>query len=301
MISAIRKKFKERIIQDGIIVAPGAYDGLTAVLIEQAGFEALYMTGGGISYTSLGKPDLGLLTATEMVNKAANLSDAVHIPIIADADTGYGNYMNVMRTVRDYERAGISAIQLEDQDFPKKCGHLKNKRVVPAAEMVGKIKAAVDSRSDENFQIIARTDSRAINGFQEAVERAQRYVEAGADIIFMEALTDAAEFAAVTKHISKPLLANMVEGGKSPLLPASELERMGYKIVIFPNSVTRVVAKAAQGLFRELKAQGTTAGMLDEMLSFTQLTQLLGIEQVDWFEEKYGGNETDSKKGGLSR
>ncbi|HWL12141.1 MAG TPA: isocitrate lyase/PEP mutase family protein, partial [Ureibacillus sp.] len=183
MMNSIRKKFKERVSQTGIIIAPGAYDSLTSVLIEQAGFESLYMTGGGISYTSLGKPDIGLMTASEMATRASYICDAVQIPVIADADTGYGNYLNVMRTVRDFERAGVSAIQLEDQDFPKRCGHLRDKNVIPSSEMIGKIKAAVDTRVDENLLIIARTDSRAINGLHEAIERAQSYAEAGADII----------------------------------------------------------------------------------------------------------------------
>ncbi|TDK59468.1 carboxyvinyl-carboxyphosphonate phosphorylmutase [Bacillus salipaludis] len=286
-MNSIRKKFKERVSQTGIIIAPGAYDSLTSVLIEQAGFEALYMTGGGISYTTLGKPDIGLMTASEMATRASYICDAVQIPVIADADTGYGNYLNVMRTVKDFERAGISAIQLEDQDFPKRCGHLRDKNVIPLSEMIGKIKAAVDTRVDENLLIIARTDSRAINGLQEAIERAQCYVEAGADIIFVEALENKDEFSIITNYIQKPLLANMVEGGKSPLMSASELDSMGYKIVIFPNSVTRVVAKAAQDLFHELKETGTTAGMKDQMLNFSQLNQLLGIQRYHEIEEKY--------------
>lgn len=287
MMNSIRKKFKERVSQTGIIIAPGAYDSLTSVLIEQAGFEALYMTGGGISYTTLGKPDIGLMTASEMATRASYICDAVQIPVIADADTGYGNYLNVMRTVRDFERAGISAIQLEDQDFPKRCGHLRDKNVIPLSEMIGKIKAAVDTRVDENLLIIARTDSRAINGLHEAIERAQCYAEAGADIIFVEALENKDEFSTITNYIQMPLLANMVEGGKSPLMSASELDSMGYKIVIFPNSVTRVVAKAAQDLFHELKETGTTAGMKDQMLNFSQLNQLLGIQRYHEMEEKY--------------
>ncbi|MBI0579531.1 isocitrate lyase/phosphoenolpyruvate mutase family protein [Neobacillus cucumis] len=286
-MNSIRKKFKERVSQTGIIIAPGAYDSLTSVLIEQAGFEALYMTGGGISYTTLGKPDIGLMTASEMATRASYICDAVQIPVIADADTGYGNYLNVMRTVKDFERAGISAIQLEDQDFPKRCGHLRDKNVIPLSEMIGKIKAAVDTRVDENLLIIARTDSRAINGLQEAIERAQCYAEAGADIIFVEALENKDEFSTITNYIQMPLLANMVEGGKSPLMSASELDSMGYKIVIFPNSVTRVVAKAAQDLFHELKETGTTAGMKEQMLNFSQLNQLLGIQRYHEMEEKY--------------
>ncbi|MFD0824371.1 isocitrate lyase/PEP mutase family protein [Neobacillus sp. M.A.Huq-85] len=286
-MNSIRKKFKERVSQTGIIIAPGAYDSLTSVLIEQAGFEALYMTGGGISYTTLGKPDIGLMTASEMATRASYICDSVQIPVIADADTGYGNYLNVMRTVRDFERAGISAIQLEDQDFPKRCGHLRDKNVIPLSEMIGKIKAAVDTRVDENLLIIARTDSRAINGLHEAIERAQCYAEAGADIIFVEALENKDEFSTITNYIQMPLLANMVEGGKSPLMSASELDSMGYKIVIFPNSVTRVVAKAAQDLFHELKETGTTAGMKDQMLNFSQLNQLLGIQRYHEMEEKY--------------
>jgi 2,3-dimethylmalate lyase len=287
MFNTIRRNFKERVSQTGIIVAPGAFDSLSAVLIEQAGFEAVYMTGGGISYTTMGKPDIGLLTASEMAQRAAYICESVNIPVIADADTGYGNYLNVMRVVREFEKAGVSAIQLEDQDFPKRCGHLKDKTIIPADEMIGKIKAAVDARVDENLQIIARTDSRAINGLEEAIERVERYAEAGADIIFMEALEDISEFSSVTNYIKKPMLANMVEGGKSPLLSSSELETLGYKIVIFPNSITRVIAKATQEMLAELRITGTTSGMKDKMLTFTELNQVLGINYYHELEKKY--------------
>lgn len=286
-MSDIRKRLRERLQEKEIVIAPGAYDALTATLCEQAGFEAVYLTGAGVSYSTLGKSDVGLITMTEMADKAAYICDAVSIPVIADGDTGYGNALNVMRTVREYERAGVAAIQLEDQLFPKRCGHLANKALISADEMVAKIHAAVDARKDENFLIIARTDARAVEGLEAAIERALRYEEAGADVIFVEAPTSEEELDQVARRLNKPLLANMVEGGKTPLVPAQRLQEMGYSIVIYPNSVTRVIAKAAADFYRELKQTGSTTGYADRMLTFDQLNQVLGLAQIRQLEQKY--------------
>ncbi len=286
-MTEIRKRLRQRLQEKTILVAPGAYDALTAILCEQAGFEALYLTGAGVSYSTLGKSDLGLITMSEMVGKAAYICDAVSIPVIADGDNGYGNALNVMRTVREYERAGVAAIQLEDQMFPKRCGHLANKILIPTEEMVAKIHAAVDARKDHNFLIIARTDARAVDGLQAAIERAIRYEEEGADVIFVEAPESETEMREIAKFLRKPLLANMVEGGKTPILAADRLQEIGYSIVIYPNSVTRVIAKVAGDFYRELKQTGVTTGYSERMLQFNELNQILGIEQIRQLEQKY--------------
>lgn len=286
-MAEVRKRLRERLQEKEILLAPGAYDALTATLCEQAGFEAVYLTGAGVSYSTLGKSDVGLITMSEMAEKAAYICEAVSIPVIADGDTGYGNALNVMRTVREYERAGVAAIQLEDQQFPKRCGHLANKALISADEMVAKIHAALDARKDENFLIIARTDARAVEGMDAAIERALRYEEAGADVIFVEAPASEEELRHVARQLHKPLLANMVEGGKTPLIPAQQLQEMGYSIVIYPNSVTRVIAKAAGEFYRELKATGTTTGYATRMLQFDELNQVLGLAYIRQLEQKY--------------
>ncbi|OUM90416.1 MAG: carboxyvinyl-carboxyphosphonate phosphorylmutase [Bacillus thermozeamaize] len=283
----MRKRLKQRLEEKTILMAPGAYDALTAILCERAGFEALYLTGAGVSYSTLGKSDVGLITMSEMVSKATYICEAVSIPVIADGDNGYGNAINVMRTVREYERAGVAAIQLEDQVFPKRCGHLSNKSLISTEEMVAKIHAAVDARRDENFLIVARTDARAVEGLEEAIERAIRYEEAGADVIFVEAPESEAEMRKIARSLQKPLVANMVEGGKTPILSAEQLQEIGYALVIFPNSVTRVIAKAAGDFYRELKQTGITTHYYERMLQFKELNQILGIERIRQLEQKY--------------
>lgn len=281
------KGLKDRLQRREILVAPGAADALVAKIIEKSGFEALYMTGGGVSYTTLGKPDYGFITMTEMVQKAAYLVEAVEIPVIADADTGYGNPLNIIRTVKEYERAGVSAIQLEDQTFPKRCGHLGGKEIISTEDMVGKIKAAVDARRDENFQIIARTDALAIHGMEEAIHRGKRYEEAGADIIFIEAPRSLEDMKTITASFTVPLLANMVEGGKTPLLTADELQEIGYQIVIFPGASIRTIAKAVTELMQEIKKEGTTKHYLRNMVLFHDLNKIVDLEEVKKWEEKY--------------
>ena len=270
-----------------IVVAPGAHDALTAKIIEQVGFGAVYMTGYGQAASHLGKPDVGLLTMTEMLSRAANIVEAVNVPVIADADTGFGNAVNVMRTVREYEKAGVAAIQLEDQVAPKKCGHMTGRQVVSKEEMVGKIKAAVDVRQDSDFMIIARTDARTVHGIGEALERAKAYEEAGADILFVESPESIEEMKQITSSFKVPVLANMVEGGRTPFLPAQELEALGYELVIFPTASTYLVTKAVGRLMTVLKQTGTTASLIPEMITFEQFNDLIGLTKIREIENMY--------------
>ena len=270
-----------------IVVAPGAHDALTAKIIEQVGFEAVYMTGYGQAASHLGKPDVGLLTLTEMVARAANIVEAVNVPVIADADTGFGNAVNVMRTVREYEKAGVAAIQLEDQVAPKKCGHMTGRQVVSKEEMVGKIKAAADVRTDSDFMIIARTDARTVHGIGEALERAKAYEEAGADILFVESPKSIEEMKQITSSFKVPVLANMVEGGRTPFLPVQELESLGYDLVIFPTASTYLVTKALKRLLTTLKETGTTASLIPEMITFEEFNDLIGLTKIREIESIY--------------
>ena len=270
-----------------IVVAPGAHDALTAKIIEQVGFEAVYMTGYGQAASHLGKPDVGLLTLTEMVARAANIVEAVNVPVIADADTGFGNAVNVMRTVREYEKAGVAAIQLEDQVAPKKCGHMTGRQVVSKEEMVGKIKAAADVRTDSDFMIIARTDARTVHGIGEALERAKAYEEAGADILFVESPESIEEMKQITSSFKVPVLANMVEGGRTPFLPVQELESLGYDLVIFPTASTYLGTKALKRLMTTLKETGTTASLIPEMITFEEFNDLIGLTKIREIESIY--------------
>lgn len=275
------KKLRDLMNQPGIIRAPGAYDAWSARLVEAAGFQAAYMTGYGASASVLGQPDTGLMTMTEMAAHAKNMANAIGIPLIADGDNGYGGVHNVVRTVREYERAGIAAIQLEDQIFPKRCGHMEGKQLIPKEDMVSKIKAAVYARQSGDFVIIARTDARAVNGFEDAADRARAYAGAGADVIFVEApqsLEEMKEIARLFKD--KPLFANMVEKGKTPFLTAGELEKLGYKIVIYPVSALYAATKAVTNLLRRLKEDDTTANCLQDMVTFDQFNHLVGVKEM---------------------
>lgn len=274
---------------EGILLAPGCYDALTAKLVEKAGFEALYMTGAGVSISTLGIADVGLITLSEMLVRIRQITDAVHIPLLADGDTGYGNALNVYRTVREYERAGASAIQIEDQETPKKCGHELGRRLVPIDQMKGKIFAALDARSSSEFLIIARTDARTEYGLGEAIERAKAYEEAGADILYVESVQSLDEMREVTRVIKNPNLVDLVEGGRTPLLSAHELEDVGYKIAIFPNSLTRAMVRAANDVLTELMVKGTTRGFLDRMLSHRELFDLFDFDHWVDLESKYLG------------
>lgn len=270
-----------------ILVAPGAHDVLTAKIIEKAGFQAVYMTGYGQAASHLGTADVGLLTMSEMLDRANNFASAVDIPVIADGDTGFGNAINVMRTVRQYEMAGVAAIQLEDQVAPKKCGHMTGRQVIPLAEMVGKIKAAVEARRDPDFVILARTDARTIHGIDEAIYRAKAYEEAGADVIFVESPESVEEMKKITSSFKVPVLANMVEGGRTPLLPAGELEKLGYDLVIFPTASTYMVAQAMKNLMEELMKTGTTENLIPDMISFPEFNKLIGLAEIRELEAKF--------------
>jgi 2-methylisocitrate lyase-like PEP mutase family enzyme len=271
------------------LLAPGIYDALSALVAEQAGFEALYLSGASIAYTRLGRSDIGLTTATEVAQTLAHVTDRVQLPVIVDADTGFGNALNVQRTVRDFERAGAAMIQLEDQGFPKRCGHLDGKTVVPAAEMCGKLKAALDARHDSGTLILARTDALAIEGLDAALERAERYLECGVDALFVEALRSPEQMRAACERFAKrvPLLANMVEGGKTPVLSSEELGRIGFRIVIFPGGTARAVAHLLQRYYGTLKKDGSTGAMRGEMLDFDGLNAVIGTPDLLAAGKKY--------------
>ena len=260
---------------------PGAFNAYTARLIEHAGFEACYVSGAGISNATAGVPDIGLLSLEEVALLCRYICDAVNIPVLADADTGFGGSSNVYRTVREFERAGLAGLHIEDQVFPKRCGHLSGKEVEPVEEMVGKIKAAVAARTDHDFLIVARTDARAVEGFDAAVERANRYLAAGADAIFPEAMQSEQEFRDFAQHVRAPLLANMTEFGKGPLLGVAQLAAMGYRMVIFPQTAFRVGSRAALDCLRELRKTGTQANWLDRMQPRAELYDVLGYDPAD--------------------
>ncbi len=282
-----RIELKKSLEAKEILVAPGAHDVLTARVIEKAGFNAVYMTGYGQAASALGKPDVGLLTLTEMLDRAAKFVSAVDIPVIADADTGFGNALSVMRTVELYEKAGVAAIQLEDQVAPKRCGHMLGREVIPMEEMVGKIEAAKAARQDESFLIIARTDARTNHGFDEALKRVKAYEAAGADIIFLESLETKEEMEILNKEIKVPTLANMVEGGRTPLCTNEELEKLGYNLVIWPTASTYVTAFMMRELMNELKEKGTTEGCMDKMISFQDFNDLIGLNEYNALGKKY--------------
>jgi 2,3-dimethylmalate lyase len=270
------------------ILAPGAYDALTARLIEQAGFPAVYMTGFGTSASLLGRPDVGLLGLSQMVDNARRIVQAVSVPVIADADTGYGNPLNVIRTVQEYEDAGISAIHIEDQVMPKKCGHMENKQVIPAAEMAVKIHAAVEARSSDDFLIIARTDARAVEGLDSALSRARAYYEAGADILFIEAPQNEEEVVQIARTFpNAPLLFNWAEGGKTPPLPLSRIKELGYRIVIFPISALLTAAKAVQAALAEIKKQGSPMRIFPDGSSFKEFNEMIGLGEIQQIEKRF--------------
>lgn len=281
------KRIRELFSTKNMIVAPGAHDALTAKIIGKLGFDAVYMTGYGQSASHLGKPDVGLMTMSEMVMRAANTVEAAQVPVIADADTGFGNAVNVMRTVREYEKAGVAVIQLEDQVLPKKCGHMTGRQLVETEEMVGKIKAAVDSRCNPDFMIMARTDARTTQGIEAAIERGLAYKEAGADIVFIESPESQEEMKLINEKIPGLTLANMVEGGRTPVIQNSELEALGYNLVIYPTASTYVVTKAMVDLWEGLKKDGTTANMLDQMIPFPRFNELIGLDEIREIEANY--------------
>ncbi|HEY0200953.1 MAG TPA: isocitrate lyase/phosphoenolpyruvate mutase family protein [Burkholderiaceae bacterium] len=271
------------------LLAPGVYDALTALVAQQAGARALYLSGASVAYNRLGRSDVGLTTATEVADTIASIRDRVDTPLIVDADTGFGNALNVRRTVRSFERAGASMIQLEDQDFPKRCGHLAGKSLVSQAEMVGKLHAALDARHDSGTMVLARTDAVAVEGLERALERAEAYLEAGADALFIEALRDDAQMqTACTRFAARvPMLANMVEGGLSPICNTEELYAKGFRIVIFPGGTSRFVVRQLQDYFATLLAQGSTQSMRERMLSFEALNGVIGTPELLALGERY--------------
>ncbi|MEF8842197.1 MAG: isocitrate lyase/phosphoenolpyruvate mutase family protein [Haloarculaceae archaeon] len=289
---SVTSRFRELIERSEILPAMGGYDALSARLIEQAGGEVVYMSGSSVSTSVHGYPDVGLTTMTEMVDRARGMAGAVDVPVFCDADTGYGNPVNVVRTVEEYERAGVAGVHIEDQTFPKKCGHFEEKGVVGTGEMVGKIRAATDAREDDDFVVIARTDAVAVEGFDAAVERAEAYLDAGADVLFVEAPTDREELERVGETFPDvPLVANMTEGGKTPLFTASEFEAMGYDVVLYPATGFKTAAKAMQELYAEIAETGTQAGMMDRLVSWEGRNEITGLDEVVELERRYASDE----------
>ncbi len=285
-----------RLIRKKSLLLPGAFDALSALLIEQAGFEAVYISGAGLA-NAAGLPDIGLLTLTEVADQVETITRAVTIPAIADADTGFGEGVHLIRTVERFESAGVAGIQIEDQSFPKRCGHLPGKSLIPAKEMAIKIRAATQARRDPDFIIMARTDARGVTGFRDAVDRAKRYLDAGADMIFPEALQSPEEFSTFAKEIPAPLLANMTEFGMSPALSADELSRMGYRLILFPMTLLRISAKAMQQGLEQLKKEGTSQGMLEEMQSRADLYRLIRYSDFEDLDRAIASAPKGKKKG----
>jgi 2-methylisocitrate lyase-like PEP mutase family enzyme len=279
----------QRLQQPKALLAPGVYDALTALVAQQAGFEALYLSGASIAYTRLGRSDVGLTTATEVAQTLAHITDRVDLPVIVDADTGFGNALNTQRTVRDFERAGAAMIQIEDQTFPKRCGHLDGKGVIPVAEMCGKLQAALDARHNASTLILARTDAVAVEGLDAALERAERYLACGVDALFIEALRSPEQMRAACARFAGriPLLANMVEGGKTPVQSAQVLEDIGFRIVIFPGGTARAVVHTLQGYYASLQANQTTAPWQDRMLDFDGLNAVIETPELLALGKRY--------------
>ena len=269
------------------LIFPGVYDALSAKLVERAGFPLTFISGYSVAATHLGLPDFGYLTQTEMVSTARRVCASVKIPIIIDADTGYGNALNVIRTVNELIEAGAAGMFLEDQVWPKRCGHMKGKRVIPADEHVQKIRAAVDARDKRDFFIVARTDARQVNSIEDAIARCQRYKEAGADALFVEAPRSKEELARIAKELPAPLVANMLEGGVTPLLTKDELEKIGFQLIVCPLTALYASAKAMQDMFTLIKTAGTTKDALDRLLPFKQFNDLIGLDDYYASDEKY--------------
>ena len=281
---------RQRLTAPDVLIAPGVYDGLTAALATDAGFEALYLSGAAVAYTRLGRPDIGLSTASEMADTMALIADRTDLPVIMDADTGFGNALNARRTMQSYERAGASALQVEDQTYPKKCGHLSDKSLISKEEMAGKIAAMADARRHDTL-IIARTDAIAVEGFDAAIDRAGSYIDAGADVLFIEAPRDSGELSRIADTFKGrvPLLANMVEGGATPISSATTLEDMGFDIVIFPGGIVRALARSAQDYYASLKATGSNKAFSDRMHDFDGLNAAIGTPEMLALGKRFDG------------
>lgn len=284
---------RARLGRGDVLLAPGVFDALTASIAADAGFEAVYLSGAAVAYTRLGRPDIGLTTMSEMADTMALIRDRVEIPVIIDADNGFGNALNAARTMRVYERAGAAALQVEDQSYPKRCGHLADKTLIGAAEMAGKIAAMADARASDETQIIARTDAIAVEGFEAACDRAERYLGAGADVLFIEAPRSGDELRAIATRFGGrvPLLANMVEGGATPVQSAAELGAIGFSLVIFPGGIVRALAHTAQAYYASLAAHGTTAPFAGRMFDFTGLNAVIGTPEMLEQGKRFGGGE----------
>jgi carboxyvinyl-carboxyphosphonate phosphorylmutase len=289
--AALRSLLSSAMARKEPLVLPGCYDALSARLVEQAGFDAAYMTGFGAAAALLGRPDVGLLGLSEMVDNARRIVGAIDVPLVADADTGYGNQINVIRTVQEYERAGVAGIHLEDQVLPKKCGHMENKQVIDVDEMVGKIAAAVSARQDPNFVIIARTDARAPHGLDDAIGRAHRCLAAGADVLFVEALRGVDEIEQVADEFQGvPLLFNWVEGGKTPPLTYSEIAELGFAMIIMPIGTMLVATRAMQDFLARVKADGTPAGFAGDLMGFSEFTDTIGLSEIIDLEDRFSSS-----------
>jgi 2-methylisocitrate lyase-like PEP mutase family enzyme len=287
------KTLAARLNEPGLIVAPGVYDLVSAKLADQGGFDALYMTGFGVVASHLGYPDAGLATYSDMVGRVRQITEGTTTPLIADGDTGYGGLLNVDHTVRGYEAGGAQAIQLEDQEFPKKCGHTPSRRVIPLDDAVRKIKVAAQARSSRDFKIIARTDARTAHGLDEALHRGEAFLKAGADILFIESPESAEEMERIGKTFKVPLLANMVEGGRTPILSRGDLEKLGYKIAIYPVAGLLATASALKSVYQHLKSTGSTLNWDGDLCPFSEFVKMIGFERVWAFER--ANVETDHK------
>ena len=282
-----RQLLKQLFKRDRLLVAPGCFDGLSARLVEEAGFEAAYLSGGAVA-RSMGIPDIGLVTMSEVIDRAAQVVAAVKIPIIADADTGYGNAVNLVRSVREFERTGVAAIHIEDQITPKRCGHLDGKEVIPLAEMEKKLQAALASRSDPDFSIIARTDARGVHGFDDAIRRGRAFAELGVDAVFVEAPQSEAELEEIPRALQNvPLLVNVFKGGKTPMLPVERLQQMGYRIAIYPSETQRAAIHAMRQALGLLKREGTTEKMDDALTTFKERDKVVGLDEWQQLEKQY--------------
>ncbi|HWD03826.1 MAG TPA: oxaloacetate decarboxylase [Amycolatopsis sp.] len=286
-----RKRLRELLAAAIPLVAPGAYDALSARLVEQAGFDAVYMTGFGTTASLIGRPDVGLLSGAEMVDNATRIGSAVDVPVIADADTGYGNAINVIRTVRAYEQAGVAAIHLEDQVMPKKCGHMAGKAVISREEMTGKIAAAAAARRDPDFVLIARTDAAAVHGLDDAIGRAKAYADAGADVLFVEAPTSEESIERVASQLRDvaPLVFNWAEGGRTPPLPLSRIEELGFSLVLYPIGTLLAATASIRSLLEVVRRDGTPAAALPDVPTFEEFTTLIGLPEVRELEQRFSG------------
>ena len=283
----IRKKLRDRLANGPIVMAPGAYDSITARLVQKAGFPAVYMTGSGVSMSLLGIPDLGIVSYAEVLDRVEQISGSIELPLIVDGDTGYGGVLSVIRTVKGFESRGASAIQIEDQQDPKRCGHEFGRRLIPVQTMTDKIKAALDARSDSNFVIIARTDARTVEGIDRAIDRALHYQEAGADVVFVESPESIEELKRVATSFSAPAMANMVEGGRTPFVPSHELQQLGFRLAIYPNSLTRLFCHFGAEMLKRLRETGSTASFKDKMLTHKQLWDLFDVKSWERLEKKF--------------